>query len=536
MPNPASVESVKLFKRVGGTFTPLGVYDATLATGTIIKLEITDATKKVFVDGVERISSTDNALTSVGTWGIIFGKGAGPDSLHLRPQWHLDDFTAEHVTSTKQPDWQAGVGPHNSGAYYFDGDDCFQSMNDVLSEDDNNIKSEDDTTALWFKTDGAVSSEQYLVDWDNGSGDYYRISLVNKKVNYEFSNGGGEITKCLSTNTFYDNSTWYHVTGVRGDSGSTEHICTLYIHNLAGDLIETIVDDDSGFDNDVADATGKWHVATNKQGSGNHFKGWIDDIIHWNDKALTSAQADDLSKTNYGTGAHQLDVKLDITDSSGTFVSNVYNGPQTTISFHDSKNLGDINDAGYGIFNITMNLPQVIVSPQQRLNFSMNFVPFTATWIPLELDMKIDDDTLSPFPSYLQMPKPDTPFPSYFTYDNDNEVDIFVTNSGNDGIYFIHSYTRINFNGTNGAYAGLIHRVNGTTAAFDVDSTSDSIYIPAGSKAELFFYIPTDQPSTTAAGTIIPPGIYRTAIWLHGYTDQGETFQRSIVLGSVNVV
>jgi len=150
--------------------------------------------------------------------------------------------------------------------------------------------------------------------------------------------------------------------------------------------------------------------------------------------------------------------------------------------------------------------------------------------------MKIDDDTLSPFPSYLQMPKPDKAFPSYFTYDNDFEADIFITNSGNDGIYFIHTGTRIAFNGTNGAYAGLIHSVNGTAPAFAVDNTKDSIYIPVGSKAELFFYIPTDQPSTTALGTTILPGIYRTAIWLHGYTDQGETFQRTVVLGSVNVV
>ncbi|MEE8180447.1 MAG: hypothetical protein V3T67_01265, partial [Nitrosopumilaceae archaeon] len=263
----------------------------------------------------------------------------------------------------------------------------------------------------------------------------------------------------------------------------------------------------------------------------------IDDIIHWNDLALTSAEATNLAKTNYGTGSHQLDVWLDITDSSGTIVSNVYNGPQTLIAFQDPKGTNNDNDdtAKY-IFNVTMNLPEVIVSPQQRLNFSMNFVPATATWIPLNLNMTIDDTTLSPFPSYLQMPKPDNPFASYLNYDNDNEPDMFVTNSGNDGIYFVHSYTRINFNGTNGAYAGLIHRVNGTTAAFDVDSTKDSIYIPAGEKAELFFYIPTDQPSTTSAGTVIPPGIYRTAIWLHGYTDQGETFSTSVVLGTVNVV
>ena len=533
--NSATDESVKLFKKVTGTYTQLGAYDATLAAGTIIKLEITDATKKVYVDGVQRISSTDNALTSVGTWGLAFGSEAGLDSLHLRPQWHLDDFTAEHLTSTQQPDWQAGVGPHNSGAYYFDGiDDCFESANVVSSSDGNNLAAEPDTTALWFKTDGAVSSEQHLVYWEGGS-EYYRISLSNTgKVLFEFNTGGSDTTKCESL-TAYDDLTWYFVTAVREGTGTADQ-CSLYIYNLSGALTETAITQDNGHSTNVVDVDGRWHVGSNKQGSGNHFKGWIDDIIHWNDKALTSTEATDLAKTNYGTGAHQLDIRLDITDSSGTIVSNVYDGPQTTISFQDSKNLGDNNDAGYGIFNVTMNLPQVIISPQQRLNFSMNFVPFTASWIPLELDMKIDDTTLSPFPSYLQMPKPDTPFPSYYTYDNDNEADIFVTNSGNDGIYFVHSYTRINFNGTNGAYAGLIHRVNGTTAAFDVDSTQDSIYIPAGSKAELFFYIPTDQPATTVTGTVIPPGIYRTAIWLHGYTDQGETFSMSVVLGSVNVV
>jgi len=435
--------------------------------------------------------------------------------------------------SVDPPTWDATGGPHGSGAYLFDGvNDCFRSSNDVtVAADDNDIDSEPDTTSLWFKTAGTVTTEQYLVYWDaSGNNDYYKISLLNGNVRFQFNTGGISTNTCDSTST-YDDTTWYHVTAVREGPGADE--CNLYIHNLSGTLLESINDDKDFTDNNV-NADGRWLVASDKNGNGN-FNGMIDDIIHWNDKALTSAEATDLAKTNYGTGAHQLDVKLDITDSSGTIVSNVYNGPQTPISFQDSKN-DPIDDNRFGIFNITMNLPQVIISPQERLNFSMNFVPATATWIPLELDMKIDDDTLSPFPSYLQMPKPDTPFPSYFTYNNGNEVDVFVTNSGNDGIYFIYTGTRFNFNGTNGAYAGLIHSVNGTAPTFEVDSTKDSIYIPAGEKAELFFYIPTDQPSTTAAGTVIPTGIYRAAIWLHGYTDQGETFQRSIVLGSVNVV
>ena len=56
---------------VAGASTSLGTYsgDAPSTTRTV-KLEIRDATKKLFIGGVERISSTNNAITAAGRAGF----------------------------------------------------------------------------------------------------------------------------------------------------------------------------------------------------------------------------------------------------------------------------------------------------------------------------------------------------------------------------------------------------------------------------------------------------------------------------------
>lgn len=57
-----------LYKCVAGTYTSLGTYTLNPVVGTtyVIKLQIRDAAKKIFIDGVERISSTDNVITGAG--------------------------------------------------------------------------------------------------------------------------------------------------------------------------------------------------------------------------------------------------------------------------------------------------------------------------------------------------------------------------------------------------------------------------------------------------------------------------------------
>jgi hypothetical protein len=62
----------QLWKVVTGTETSLGTYTDSLSNGNTyhVKLEIRDATKKVFIDSVERISSANNDITAAGKAGI----------------------------------------------------------------------------------------------------------------------------------------------------------------------------------------------------------------------------------------------------------------------------------------------------------------------------------------------------------------------------------------------------------------------------------------------------------------------------------
>jgi len=55
-----------------------------------------------------------------------------------------------------------------------------------------------------------------------------------------------------------------------------------------------------------------------------------------------------------------------------------------------------------------------------------------------------------------------------------------------------------------------------------------------------FFDRPTDHPcqgsgTSCLNANIIPNGNYRMAAWVNGYSDQGESFGRSVVLGNVLV-
>jgi hypothetical protein len=63
---------IQLFKVVANAATSLGTWNEVATVGKTInlRLEIRNATKKVFVDGVERISSTDNAITGAGLVGL----------------------------------------------------------------------------------------------------------------------------------------------------------------------------------------------------------------------------------------------------------------------------------------------------------------------------------------------------------------------------------------------------------------------------------------------------------------------------------
>ena len=62
----------QLLKIEAGAGTSLGLFAQELTDGVVytLKLEIRDAAKKLYVDGVERISSADNAIAAAGKVGV----------------------------------------------------------------------------------------------------------------------------------------------------------------------------------------------------------------------------------------------------------------------------------------------------------------------------------------------------------------------------------------------------------------------------------------------------------------------------------
>nr|WP_161501586.1 cadherin-like domain-containing protein [Rhodopirellula sp. SM50] len=120
LPNGNGADSISLWKMEAGTPTQLASIDATIAAGDTFKLVITDATKKVFHNGSEVLSSTDNALTSAGKWGFFLGNFNGVGG-HYRDSWNIDNFQADNssgvaTTSTTITEADANNAPVlNSG-------------------------------------------------------------------------------------------------------------------------------------------------------------------------------------------------------------------------------------------------------------------------------------------------------------------------------------------------------------------------------------------------------------------------------------
>lgn len=93
-----------LYKRVSGTWTELGSFITTITAGVdyTVKLSMQGTTIKAFLDGVERISVTDSALSAAGDACINGGQG-GP----VGTRW--DDFLVEDFGAPATPRKRAAV-------------------------------------------------------------------------------------------------------------------------------------------------------------------------------------------------------------------------------------------------------------------------------------------------------------------------------------------------------------------------------------------------------------------------------------------
>lgn len=453
------------------------------------------------------------------------------------------------------PTYDSTAGPHTSGTYRFDGvNDCFRSMNILSSSDGNDIAASPDDTALWFKTFTTVgATEQRLVSWE-GSGtcpscDYYKIALeaTTGKVVFEYNMdlGISDTVTCKSTSR-YDNGQWYHLVAVRPEH-ATNDTCNLYITTLAGTTAETISGGSGDTGSSLVDADGRWYIGSNGAESGNFFNGWIDDVIHWGDtgEVLDATEAADLARVNYGSGAHRLNLYIDKSDQDGVNLSNLATVINATVPFYDPKAQNDDADSTYGTYNYTSALGAVTIDATQRLNYTISSLSSTSSWNSLELDMKIDDQDMTPMTSLLQIPPPDEPFPSYWVYDKSNKLLVPIYNVGPYGSWFVYQGTRAVFDSPTGttSYAAIICSVNMTSADYCTSSTSfivsehrDSIFIPVGAIANIYFYEVQDRPdANNAGGNLIPAGEYDMYVFIDGYDETGAKFMRQVEMGRVRV-
>lgn len=69
----------RLVQRVAGIDTSLGTFTAAHPSNTVMNIQCYDAAKKLFLDGTERISSSDNTLPLAGRGGLL-GSGLTNDT------------------------------------------------------------------------------------------------------------------------------------------------------------------------------------------------------------------------------------------------------------------------------------------------------------------------------------------------------------------------------------------------------------------------------------------------------------------------
>lgn len=96
VPNLHSQATLRLYKVVNNSGTLLGEYDHTFTSGDVITFECHDAVKRVLVNGVERITSTDNAIAgpgNVGIWWGTFTSAAG--TFHMRGEMEYSFFEVD---------------------------------------------------------------------------------------------------------------------------------------------------------------------------------------------------------------------------------------------------------------------------------------------------------------------------------------------------------------------------------------------------------------------------------------------------------
>ena len=417
-------------------------------------------------------------------------------------------------SGSERPTHETIGGPHGSGAFRFDGGDYIELDN----ESENDIGSYPDTTSLWFKADDGINYNQvlYRVN-ENSNSDYWEIGIdIDDDVYFTFrTSSSGIPTTCESSGFDYENGKWQHVVAVRPDV----HECELYINATSVDT-STVGSGGSQVNTDEN------FVGAEDSNPGDGFNGVIDDLLHWDNYALSSTEVTDLYNTNYGNAAHQITFYLNRTDSAGVVQSNISTEVNYPLRFLDGKSSGSFSDS----FNYTKKIANwANFTDTERLSLNMQFVS------GLDMDMRIDDTNLvgNPENSFLQHPYTEDSFQSFITVIRDQPKILSIYNGGPTTAWITFEGTRLTFDdGNSNTFAGIILQANGT----DVTAIQDSIAFPVNSTLNLTFSTAKNPPATTGSTGLITVGNYDMKMHITGYDISGKSLTRTVDYGTVAVI
>jgi hypothetical protein len=505
--------------------------------GEIIQL---DTTSPIFYTNNDTV--TINIPSGIWNASLRYLSNAVPDSLIGKGEsmiFHFEDAASSSIakdsTGVSTNDLTLAssgskptktTGPHGSSALSFNG--VQYAYDDINSNNDIESTS---TTAGWFKTSSSARQVILRMGDQGDSNEFYEMGLNNGKAWFRFSSKAGTIDGDCQTTGTYNNGAWHHFVAVKTGTST----CTLYMDGIQSATDSTTC----GTCNDLS-PIGKWNIGRDPSSSGiNYFVGDLDDIMHWDNYLASSTDATNLFSTNYGNAAHKITFTIDKVDQNGNTPTNIFTSTGYGLKFIDGfGGYGAPSDSIWGQSNFTINVPSNIqLNSNERLKFKMTFVP--QTYGELNMKLKTDDTDIPGLTgnSYLQVPSPDSPFPGYYTYDNDATGIVNVYNSGPNGAWLTFD-SRIAFETISGNAA-----FGSWVCGFDTHPFStgqDSEFFSVGEIQQVCFSRPSDHPNDGSPGNqdgnIIPPGRYRMYVHLNGYDQKGSFFLGTQYVGIVRVI
>jgi len=469
-----------------------------------------------------------------------------------------------------------GDGPDKDGYYNFAGtgnwlQDDWKVENGGLG----NIGSPPDTDAVWIRvTSSTIANYMPVIrfgdaDDSKNPADIYEISIGSAsgtaadkgKIRFKLddtvvSPGTGSATCMDSTHLLYQApylGKWQHIVAVRESNGQ----CNLYLNG-------SLVAGPTGTASNSMDGIKKVGIGTidfADSDSLNTLKADVATWMHWNNKALTAAQAKELFYTNYGKNGTRVHLTINKTDTNGGNNVNLLDIPNYSLPFYDpaKKSTGgvsyfalysDANSAAINKFsrsNVTGTLAsQTTFSVGDRLVLG---IKTDSTTQNLPIYIKVDDidftgTTLDNSNSFLQSSTTSVVWPGFLSFATNAQVTLNVFNNGPDGLWFTFAGTRMVLTTIDGvkSYGAMPTKINNNLASPNnyyntLDSDTDGPYIADQGTASIDFSELHNPPSLNpiTPSTLVPAGDYLASIYLSGYDEKGTAFLRTVDLGLVNI-